>query len=71
VGAFERHVPAIANLCAHGILGFHASSRVEGDRTIVEFSYHWTDLGNNLLYLMKLIPLGELMGRREGLPAYF
>jgi len=71
VGAFERHVPAIANLCTHGILGLHTSSRVEGDRTIVEFSYHWTDLGNNLLYLMKLIPLGELIGRREGLPAYF
>ena len=71
-GAFERHVPAIANLCSHGLLGLHTSSEAfEDGRTVVHFSYHWTELGNCLLHLMKLIPLGEVKARRDGMPPFF
>ncbi|MDP3790529.1 MAG: hypothetical protein Q8R38_00580 [Candidatus Omnitrophota bacterium] len=70
-GAFERHVPAIANLCSHGFLGLHTSSERKDDKTVVHFSYHWTELGNSLLYFMKLIPIEELRARRDGMPAYF
>ncbi|MFA5118933.1 MAG: hypothetical protein WC695_08830 [Candidatus Omnitrophota bacterium] len=74
-GAFERHVPAIANLCTHGILGLNtASTRAPtagGEKTVVEFSYWWTDLGNSLLYLMKLITKEELQARRDSLPDFF
>jgi len=70
-GCFERHVPAIANLCSHGILGFNTSSDVKEGKTIVHFSYHWTELGNCILNLMKLISIEELKARREGMPAFF
>jgi hypothetical protein len=70
-GSFERHVPAISNLCSHGILGFNTVSRIEDNRTIVEFSYWWTDLGNCLLHFMKLISLDELNQRRVDLPNHF
>ncbi len=70
-GCFERHVPAIANLCSHGIIGFNTSSDVKEGKTIVHFSYHWTELGNCILNLMKLINLKELKARREGMPAFF
>jgi hypothetical protein len=71
-GAFERHVPAIANLCSHGLLGLHTSSDIREDgRTIVHFSYHWTEIGNCLLHLMGLISLEEVKARREGMPPFF
>lgn len=70
-GCFEKHVQAIANLCSHGILGFNTSSDVKEGKTIVHFSYHWTELGNCILNLMKLISLEELKARREGMPAFF
>lgn len=70
-GSFERHAPAISNLCNHGILGFHTSSETKDGKTTVYFSYHWTELGNCLLHLMKLIPLEEVKARREGMPPFF
>ena len=71
-GSFGRHVPAIANLCAHGLLGLHTSSEAfEDGKTVVHFSYHWTELGNCLLHLMKLITLEEVKARREGMPPFF
>jgi len=70
-GAFERHVPAITSLCSHGLLGFHTSSESKDGQTMVYFSYHWTEPGNNLLYLMKLITREEMVARRDGMPPYF
>jgi hypothetical protein len=70
-GSFERHVPAIANLCSHGLLGLHTSSDIKDGKTIIHFSYHWTELGNCLLHLMGLISLEEVKARREGMPPFF
>lgn len=70
-GCFERHVPAIANLCSYGILGFHTSSDATDGETIVHFAYHWTELGNCLLHFMKLVSLEEVKARREVMPPFF
>lgn len=70
-GSYDRHVPAIANLCSHGILGLNSNSEVKDGKTVVNYSFHWTDLGNCLLHSMKLISLDELKARREQLPPYF
>jgi len=71
-GAFERHVSGIENLCHNGLLGLNTSSKTSGNGiTTIEFSYHWTELGNCVLQLMNLITFEELKARREGLPAFF
>ena len=70
-GCFERHVFAVSNLCSFGLVGLNTSSTLSGATINVAFSYHWTDLGNSVVHLMKLIPLEELKARRESLPAFF
>ena len=70
-GCADRHIQGISTLCAQGILGFNTSSKIEGEKVIVSFSYHWTELGNSVLNLLELIPFEELQARRETLPAYF
>lgn len=70
-GAFERHVVAITNLGRQGLLGLNTKSERTATGTGVEFSYHWTDLGNCVLNLMKLITDEELKARRRGMPKYF
>lgn len=72
-GAFERHVPAISNLCRIGLLGLdtHAES-IQGKPIVnIQFSYHWTDLGNNVLLALKLLGPEEVVARKNGLPRYF
>ncbi len=72
-GAFERHVPAISNLCRIGLLGLdtHAES-IQGKPIVnIQFSYHWTDLGNDVFLSLKLIGPEEVIARRDGLPRYF
>lgn len=70
-GCFERHVFAVSNLCSLGLLGLNTSSNLSGAIINVQFSYHWTELGNSVLHLMKLITPEELKARRENLPAFF
>jgi len=70
-GCSEHHIQGITNLCTQGILGFNTDSKREGGKVIVSFSYHWTDLGNCVLYLLQLIDLPELERRRQSLPAHF
>lgn len=70
-GGFERHVPAIRHLCQCGLLGLNTASKKSTSGVRVEFSYHWTELGNSVLHLMDLITLDELKARREKLPSFF
>ncbi len=70
-GVFDRHVAAIRYLCQEGLLGLNTDTKPSDKGAVVYFSYHWTELGNSVLHLMKLISLEELKRRRENLPAHF
>ena len=72
-GSFEKHIPAITNLCHNGLLGLDTSYKKDEDKpgVTVYFAYHWTNLGNCVLHLLGLIPEDELKARREVLPSYF
>lgn len=70
-GAFDRHVAAIRYLCQEGLLGLNTDTKPSDKGSVVYFSYHWTELGNSVLHLMKLISLEELKNRRDSLPAHF
>lgn len=78
LGSFEKHILGITNLCHQGLLGFNTkSSWQEGGGGVIEFSYHWTSLGNDVLFFLKLITeeelraKEELRARRENLPRFF
>lgn len=71
-GSFQKHISAITNLCHHGLLGLDTSHKKEdGQKVVVSFSYHWTNLGNCVLFSMGLIDQNEVVTRRVNLPAYF
>lgn len=70
-GSFDRCVEGIKNLCLSGLLGLNTLSKREGNRVVVEFSYYWTSLGNDVLHLMKIIGQEELKLRRSKLPDFF
>lgn len=71
--AHDRYIIGLTNLCHLGLLGLNTSSSVneETGKVKVEFSYHWTGLGNEVLAVLKLISKQELISRRQSLPAYF
>ena len=71
LGAIERFVLGIQTLCDHKLLGLNTISRPKGEGVNVEFSYYWTSLGNDVLYMMGLIPEPELLRRRVKLPEFF
>lgn len=70
-GSFERFVIGIKNLCNSGLLGLNTLSQPNENGVRVEFSYYWTGLGNDVLYMMKLISEDELVKRRNQLPDFF
>ena len=64
-GALNRHVLGITNLCRNGLLALHTlSKRSERAGTEVEFSYWWTNFGNDLLYHLEIINEETLLKRR-------
>ncbi|QQS36908.1 MAG: hypothetical protein IPM56_02840 [Ignavibacteriales bacterium] len=69
--SFEKDVLGIKNLCNAGLLGLNTISRDNNGRKQVEYSYYWTSLGNDVLYMMKLITQDELLLRRKNLPDFF
>ena len=71
VGSFKRHVEGINNLCSYGLLGLNTRTVLKDSNVVVEFSYWWTSLGNDVLRLMELIKDDELKKRREELPEFF
>ncbi len=70
-GIFERHVVGVTNLCQNGLLGLHTHTQLHPGAANVQFSYHWTELGNAVLHLMNLIQKKDLEERREGMPPFF
>ncbi len=70
-GAFERFIFGIQILCDHKLLGLNTISKPNEGKVNVEFSYYWTSLGNDVLYMMELISEDELLKRRKELPAFF
>lgn len=71
VGVFDRHAHAISNLCIHGLLGLDTSSSPVEGGVNVTFAYYWTELGNSVLQLLKIITKEELGKRREKMPIFF
>jgi len=70
-GIFERHVVAVTNLLQQRLLGLHTHTKLYPGVVNVQFSYHWTELGNAVLHFMDLISKKELEERREGMPPFF
>jgi hypothetical protein len=66
--AFEITIEGMENLCHQGILGFNPKSRRDDTGTQLEYSYYWTNLGNDVLYQMKVINEETLRKRRMDLP---
>jgi hypothetical protein len=70
--AVERHIYGVTNLCQQALLAFNTLSR-QDDATgqiLIEFSYYWTGLGNDVLHLMKLINQEILAKRRSEMPKF-
>ncbi len=70
-GSFERFVIGIKNLCISGLLGLNTLSEPNESGVKVEFSYYWTSLSNDVLYMMKLISEEELLKRQKELQDFF
>jgi hypothetical protein len=71
IGSFKRHIFGISNLCQAGLLGLNTVSHKSEGMVNVEFSYWWTNLGNDVLRSMDLIIDEELKKRRQQLPEFF
>lgn len=67
-GSHSMHCQGLSNMCRAGIIGLNTIKRDVDNRTRVEYSYYWTNLGNDLLYYMDLIGEELLMERRSKLP---
>ena len=64
-------IMGMRNLCHDGLLGLNPKPRIKNSGVNIEFSYYWTNLGNDVLYSLKLIDENELQRRRIELPGYF
>lgn len=68
-GSHKRHIEGITNLCQCKLSALNTESfRVEDVGTHVKYSYYWTNLGNDVLYSMKVINKETVMNRRLGSP---
>ena len=70
-GAIEIHMTGITNLCQNGLLGLNTKSKINQNGVVVEYSFYWTGLGNDVLFLMKIIDEDILKKRRLNLPDFF
>ncbi|MEW6410328.1 MAG: hypothetical protein AB1488_09515 [Nitrospirota bacterium] len=71
-GAFEKHLKGLENLCQHGLLGLNTKTiKSDGSGVHIEYSYYWTNLGNDLLFYLKIIDEKELKDRRVRMPESF
>ena len=65
-GVFKRHCDAIAGLQRSGLIGLNTLA----DPPRVQFSYYWTDLGNQVLLKFKLIKDTERIQRYKKMPKH-
>ncbi len=63
-GTYEKHMKGLEYLCQNQLLGLNTNPKGES----IEYSYYWTNLGNDVLYSQKLIVKKELDDRRNKLP---
>lgn len=52
-------------LCQRGLLYLNTASKRDNDVYNIEFSYYWTEIGNDVLKLLKIITEEELLQRRK------
>ncbi len=71
-GAFEKHLKGLENLCQNGLIGLNTKT-IESDNTgvYIEYSYYWTNLGNDVLRFLQIIDEKELIDRRSKIPESF
>jgi len=71
-GTFEKHLRGLENLCQNGLIGLNTKTIKSGDTGVhIEYSYYWTNLGNDVLYFLKVIDEKELIDRRIKIPESF
>lgn len=70
-GTFELHLRGLENLCQNGLIGLNTKTE-ESERGIqIEYSYYWTNLGNDVLHSLEIIAVEELKNRRTKIPSSF
>ena len=71
-GAFEKHLKGLENLCQNGLIGLNTKTIKSDDTGVhIEYSYYWTNLGNDVLYFLKIIDEKDLKDRRAEIPESF
>lgn len=67
-GTFEKRIQGMTYLCHQSLLALIPKPRLKDTGLNVEFSYYWTGLGNDVLFVLKLIDIEELERRKGSLP---
>jgi len=71
-GAFEKHLRGLENLCQNGLLGLNTRPiKIDNTGIVIEYSYYWTHLGNDILFYLEIIGEKELKDRRGKPPKSF
>ncbi len=69
--AYEKHFKGLENLCQNGLVGLNTKTVSDDFSMHIEYSYYWTNLGNDLLFSLKIIDEKELNDRRVKMPESF
>ena len=69
-GAGERHINGVSNLQETGLLAFNTATKPQPGKVLVEFSYWWTPLGNEVLCLLGVIQKETMEKRNSELPEF-
>ncbi len=65
-GTFNKHMKGLEYLCQNKLVGLN--TRLIKDEDLIEHSYYWTNLGNDVLHSQEIIDQKELIERRKTLP---
>jgi hypothetical protein len=69
---YEQHLKGLENLCQNGLTGLNTNPIKNNNTAVrIEYSYYWTNLGNDLLFSLKIIDEKELTDRRVKMPESF
>ena len=71
-GAYDRYIKGLDLLCRRALVGLnHKTLRSDDSGVLMENSYYWTSLGNDVLHFLEIIDGTVLMKRREEMPPLF